>query len=86
MLLVLARAILSKTIADVGLVLIDEPLEYLDVPGRSSLLNFLCRLALQRVIPQIVATSFDATLTRHFSVASLVNLVFLGHQKPVFRA
>lgn len=47
-----------------------EPLEHLDVPSRSSLLNFLRRLALQRVILQIVVTTFDDTLTRHFRVAS----------------
>jgi exonuclease SbcC len=85
-LLVLARAILSKTVADIDFLLIDEPLEHLDVRNRRSLLNFLRGLALQRVIPQIVVTTFDETLTRHFRVASDVNLVFLGHQKPVFQA
>jgi exonuclease SbcC len=85
-LLVLARAVLSKTIADIDFLLIDEPLEHLDVRNRRSLLNFLRGLASQHVIPQIVVTTFDETLTRHFRVASDVNLVFLGEQKPVFRA
>jgi len=85
-LLVLARAVLGKTIADIDFLLIDEPLEHLDVRNRRSLLNFLRGLASQRVIPQIVVTTFDETLTRHFRVAPDVNLVFLGQQKPVFRA
>jgi len=85
-LLVLARAVLSKTLAEVDFLLIDEPLEHLDVRNRRSLLNFLRGLASQRVIPQIVVTTFDETLTRHFRVASDVNLVFLGQQKPVFQA
>jgi ABC-type glutathione transport system ATPase component len=85
-LLVLARAILSKTVADADFLLIDEPLEHLDVRNRRSLLNFLRGLAVQRVIPQIVVTTFDETLTKHFRVASDVNLVFLGRQKPVFQA
>jgi DNA repair exonuclease SbcCD ATPase subunit len=65
-LLVLIRTILIKQVTNLDFLLIDEPLEHLDSRNRRSLLNCLYGITEAQIIPQVVITTFEDTLTRRF--------------------
>jgi len=66
-LLVLARVILSKFLAaKIDFLMIDEPLEHLDIRNRRSLLNFLVEACRKNFIPQMLVTTFEETLVRRY--------------------
>ncbi len=66
-LLVLTRVMLCRKLAPkIDFILIDEPLEHLDIRNRRSLLNFLFRVNKAKIIPQIIVTTFEETLIRKY--------------------
>lgn len=66
-LLVLTRVLICKAFSNVGFLMIDEPLEHLDVRNRRSLINFLSMANEKNIIPQMIVTTFEETLLRkHF--------------------
>lgn len=77
-LLVLIRTILIKQVTKLDFLLIDEPLEHLDSRNRRSLLNFLYGITEAQIIPQVVITTFEDTLTRRFYDQKGVTLNYLG--------
>jgi DNA repair exonuclease SbcCD ATPase subunit len=66
-LLVLARVILCKLLSTkIDFLMIDEPLEHLDIRNRRSLLNFLVSACRKNIIPQMLVTTFEETLIRKY--------------------
>jgi ATPase subunit of ABC transporter with duplicated ATPase domains len=66
-LLVLARVILCRLLSTkIDFLMIDEPLEHLDIRNRRSLLNFLVAACQKDFIPQMFVTSFEETLIRKY--------------------
>ena len=66
-LLVLARVMLCRLLAtNIDFVMIDEPLEHLDIRNRRSLLNFLVVACRKNIIPQMLITTFEETLIRKY--------------------
>jgi len=66
-LLVLARVVLCKLLSTkVDFLMIDEPLEHLDIRNRRSLLNFLVAVCRKNIIPQMLVTTFEETLIRKY--------------------
>ena len=66
-LLVLARVILCRLLSTrVDFLMIDEPLEHLDIRNRRSLLNFLVAVCRKNIIPQMLVTTFEETLIRKY--------------------
>jgi len=65
-LLILARVVICKALSRVGFLMIDEPLEHLDVRNRRSLVNFLSMASQKNVIPQLIVTTFEESLLRKY--------------------
>jgi DNA repair exonuclease SbcCD ATPase subunit len=66
-LLVLARVILCRLLSTkIDFLMIDEPLEHLDIRNRRSLLNFLVSACRKNIIPQMLVTTFEETLIRKY--------------------
>jgi len=76
-LLLLARVVICKALSKVGFLMIDEPLEHLDVRNRRSLVNFLSMASLRNVIPQLIVTTFEETLLRKYLYDENTNTEFL---------
>lgn len=80
-LLVLARVIICKSLSDVNFLMIDEPLEHLDIRNRRSLLNFLVEANKKRVIPQLLISTFEETLIRKFYKDQNIHFIYLHKEK-----
>jgi hypothetical protein len=66
-LLVLVRFMLCRFLATkLDFIMIDEPLEHLDIRNRRSLLNFLVGACRKNIIPQMFITTFEETLIRKY--------------------
>jgi len=76
-LLVLLRVILCRALSRVSFLMIDEPLEHLDIRNRRSLLNFLSIANKGNIIPQIILTTFEETLLRKLFYDERVKIKFL---------
>ncbi len=76
-LLVLARVIICKMLSEVDFLMIDEPLEHLDIRNRRSLLNFLVQAIKKQIIPQLIVTTFEESLTRKYFEDENVNTILL---------
>lgn len=77
-LLVLARALICKSLSDVDFLMIDEPLEHLDIRNRRSLLNFLVEASKKEVILQLLVTTFEETLIRKFYTNKNIQIIYLN--------
>jgi len=77
-LLVLARVVLCKMLSALDFMLIDEPLEHLDLRNRRSLVNFLVEAHRKQLMPQLIVTTFEVTLVRKFYQAPDVTPVMLS--------
>jgi DNA repair exonuclease SbcCD ATPase subunit len=77
-LLVLARVILCRLLAtNIDFLMIDEPLEHLDIRNRRSLLNFLVAVCRKNVIPQMLVTTFEESLVRKYYEGEDTNVELL---------
>lgn len=65
-LLVLARVMLCGILSKIDFLLIDEPLEHLDMRNRRSLVNFLAESCRKKLIKQMIVTTFEETLLRPY--------------------
>jgi DNA repair exonuclease SbcCD ATPase subunit len=78
-LLVLARVILCRLLSTkIDFLMIDEPLEHLDIRNRRSLLNFLVSACRKNIIPQMLVTTFEETLIRRYYEGEKTSIVLLG--------
>lgn len=76
-LLVLIRVAICKALSKVGFLMIDEPLEHLDIRNRRSLINYLSIVNEKKIIPQMIVTTFEETLLRKHFYDPKVKTVFL---------
>jgi DNA repair exonuclease SbcCD ATPase subunit len=78
-LLVLTRVILCRLLSTkIDFLMIDEPLEHLDIRNRRSLLNFLVSACRKNIIPQMLVTTFEETLIRKYYEGEKTNVELLA--------
>ena len=78
-LLVLARVILCKVQSTkIDFLMIDEPLEHLDIRNRRSLLNFLVSACRKGIIRQMLVTTFEESLIRKYYEGEMTKIELLG--------
>jgi len=78
-LLILARVILCRLLSTrVDFLMIDEPLEHLDIRNRRSLLNFLVAVCRKNITPQMFVTTFEETLIRKYYEGEKTRIELLG--------
>ncbi|MFC1770038.1 hypothetical protein ACFLZI_03180, partial [Nitrospirota bacterium] len=78
-LLILSRVILCKILSTkLNFIMIDEPLEHLDIRNRRSLLNFLVKSCEKNVISQMIVTTFEETLVRKYYYGEKTRIEQLG--------
>lgn len=76
-LLVLSHAIAARALSNLDFLLVDEPLEHLDLENRRSLLNFLVQSVSRKFVPQMIVSTFEESLTRKYLEEPLVHAVYL---------
>lgn len=78
-LLVLTRVMLCRILAPkIDFILIDEPLEHLDIRNRRSLLNFLFKVSKESIFPQMLVSTFEETLIRKYYNGEKTRIEFLA--------
>ena len=76
-LLVLARVLICAMFSNVDFLMIDEPLEHLDIRNRRSLINFLVAAASAGLISQVLVTTFEESLVRKYIESQGVHATYL---------
>ncbi|HUK30649.1 MAG TPA: hypothetical protein VLV89_06010, partial [Candidatus Acidoferrum sp.] len=76
-LLILARVLLCSMFSQMDFLMIDEPLEHLDIRNRRSTLNFLVAATRTGLIKQAVVTTFEETLVRKYLDSDAVTTHYL---------
>jgi DNA repair exonuclease SbcCD ATPase subunit len=76
-LLVLSHAIAARALSNLDFLVIDEPLEHLDIENRRSLLNFLVQSVSRRFVLQMIVSTFEESLTRKYLQESSVHAIYL---------
>jgi len=75
-LLVVTRTALSKLLAaEIGFLLLDEPIEHLDSRNRRSLLQFLVDAYTQHMVGQLIVTTVEKSLLNRFMDYESVNII-----------
>ena len=76
-LLILSRSLILHNFSKASFLLLDEPLEHLDVENRRLIIKYLEDFCKSGLIDQLIITTFEETLTRRLKRESNVNLVYL---------
>lgn len=76
-LLVLSHAIAARALSNLDFLLVDEPLEHLDLENRRSLLNFLVQSVSRKFVPQMIVSTFEESLTRKYLQEASVHAIYL---------
>lgn len=76
-LLVLSHTIAARALSNLDFLMIDEPLEHLDLENRRSLLNFLVQASKRRFLSQMIVSTFEESLTRRYLDDPLVRPIYL---------
>ena len=63
---ILTIAQLNRRFLKLGVLMIDEPFEHLDLANRTFLRDFLFQLCERKHVAQLVITTYEETLTRKF--------------------
>ena len=76
-LLVMSHAIAAKTLSNLDFLLVDEPLEHLDLENRRSLVNFFVQSVSRKFVPQMIVSTFEESLTRKHLEEPFVHATYL---------
>jgi len=76
-LLILSRSLILHNFSRASFLLLDEPLEHLDVENRRLIIKYLENFCKSGLIDQLIITTFEETLTRRLKTESEVNLIYL---------
>jgi DNA repair exonuclease SbcCD ATPase subunit len=76
-LLVLAQTVAARALSNLDFLLIDEPLEHLDLENRRSLLNFLVQSSKHQFLSQMIVSTFEESLTRKYLEEQAVRPTYL---------
>lgn len=76
-LLILSRSLILHNFSKASFLLLDEPLEHLDVENRRLIIKYLENFCKSGLIDQLIITTFEETLTRRLKKESEVNLIYL---------
>ena len=76
-LLILSRSLILHNFSKASFLLLDEPLEHLDVENRRLIIKYLENFCKSGLIDQLIITTFEETLTRRLKTETEVNIIYL---------
>jgi len=76
-LLILSRVLMLGLLSQMDFLMIDEPLEHLDLRNRRAVLNFLVASTRCRLVHQAVVTTFEESLVRKYLDGQDTNTLYL---------
>ncbi len=76
-LLTIIRTVLCRKFSQAGFMLLDEPLEHLDLDNRRMVIDFLVQSFESNWVDQLIVTTFEETLLRKFQGYEKVNIIAL---------
>jgi len=84
-LLAIMHSVLASRFSEARFMMIDEPLEHLDVVNRRSLVRFFVEALKKGFFEQMVVTTFEESLVRKYLSEPGVNVVYLDAYRPEVR-
>ena len=84
-LLAIIHSVLASRFCEAQFMMIDEPLEHLDVVNRRSLVKFFVEAFDKGFFKQIVITTFEESLVRKYLSEPRVNVIYLDGYRPELR-
>ncbi len=64
--------------SNIGFIVLDEPLEHLDIINRAQIIEFLLMFYNAELIDQLIITTFEESLTRYLIDTKDVSIISLG--------
>jgi DNA repair exonuclease SbcCD ATPase subunit len=77
-LLILSRVLMLGLLSQMDFLMIDEPLEHLDLRNRRAVLNFLVASTQRGLVKQAVVTTFEESLVRKYLEGQGTNTIYLS--------
>jgi len=84
-LLAIIHSVLGSRFSEARFMMMDEPLEHLDVVNRRSLVGFLVEALQKGFFEQMVVTTFEESLVRKYVSEPGVNVIYLDAHRPELR-
>jgi len=78
---IITKTLLMYKFSNLNFIVLDEPLEHLDVKNRAQLIDYLLRFYESKFIDQLIITTFEESLTRTLIENENVNIISLGALK-----
>jgi len=75
-LLILIKTLLIKIYTEISFLILDEPLEHLNLENRIKIIDYLIELCEKNIIDQLIITTFEESLTRKYlNLDKKVNII-----------
>lgn len=81
-LLILIKTLLIKIYTNISFLILDEPLEHLNLENRIKIVDYLIELCEKNIIDQLIITTFEESLTRKYlNLDKKINIISLPSLK-----
>lgn len=78
---IITRSLLMHQFSHIEFIVLDEPLEHLDIINRAQLIEFLLKFYKEELVEQLIITTFEESLTRNLLDTEDVSIISLGSLK-----
>ena len=75
---IITRSLLMHQFSNIEFIVLDEPLEHLDIINRTQLIEFLQKFYSAKLTEQLIITTFEESLTRKLIDTEDVSILSLG--------
>lgn len=77
LLLVILKTLMIKYFSSIPFIILDEPLEHLDEENRSIIIDYLYKICKEKLIDQLILTTFEESIVRKFINLADTNIISL---------
>lgn len=78
---IITKTLIMNQFSNIDFIVLDEPLEHLDIINRAQIIEFLFSFFKANLIDQIIITTFEESLTRNLIDTEDVSIISLGSLK-----
>ncbi len=80
-LLILAKTLIIRYFSTLPFLILDEPIEHLDEDNRNLIIDYLYKLCKDKVVDQLILTTYEESIVRKFLNLDDVNIIALDNSK-----
>lgn len=80
-LLILTKTLIIRYFSKIPFLILDEPIEHLDEDNRNLIIEYLYKLSKDKVVDQLIVTTYEESIVRKFLNLDNVNIIALDPSK-----